>query len=93
MRLMNRHARKLVVAGLVTLTGISVTGPAGASPPEAGCPDGFTLHSTAPHHDHDLTDHRLVGNVSDQNGDGMICAKHEGAGNRIHVHIDNQFGN
>ncbi len=90
-----RYVVKLVVAGLVSISGLAVAGAADAAPPNDGCPDGFALHHTAPQHEHDdhHDGHRVVGNTEDRNGDGMLCVKHVGADNQIHVHIDNTVAN
>lgn len=78
---------------LAVLLSIGITGLAVASPghaPVGGCPDGFQLHAMADMQgDPGAADHRHIGNLADQNGDGFLCMKHVGADGTNHVHIDN----
>lgn len=89
---MTRRRSMLIAAALFAAVGLVSGGPSAAAQGgnNGGCPDGFALHHIGDAHDHHMHgDHRMVGNLGDANGDGMLCAKHVGRDGRIHVHIDN----
>ena len=99
--------KRILAVGILVLTvALIVSVPAFAQghgdsgAPNGTCPPGFDhahkVHDGAGHDDggHDdggHGDHKHVGNDKDQNGDGWVCVKHTGKGDKIHVHADNNY--
>lgn len=82
---MNKYARVFLLV-LVFLLGLPTT--ALAQPDlQAGCPVGFHPHNIMDQDDHAGSMHQHAGTAADQNGDGVICAKHTST--TVHVHVDN----
>ena len=83
--------KTLLISLLVLLLAFMQVSSAFASPGQAEivCPDSFSPHPAMDHDGHDGEEHVHAGTDVDRNGDGLICFKHVGVNESIHVHIDN----
>lgn len=81
--------RLIILVLLVLLLGLFTTGFASAAGiPVGSCPSDFHLHTMGQHHEGHM--HMHIGNSYDQNGDGLVCAKHVTPDGSIAVHVDNR---
>ncbi len=86
---------RLIAAFVATILVVGISTPSIAMTPSGDpvgtCPTPFQLQPAHDHNDEADYPHKHVGTDTDKNGDGWICVKHVGKGDKIHVHTDNNL--